>query len=384
MSQRKNEVLTSEQEALLLETREKWRGIALDPQPIDRPSATSAIKSAYAAINKPAPYILFFASPDQALTNIFTESNIPVEKPLGYQLWLQLGQQLWTQLASQLSSQLKSQLVSQLESQLSSQLCLQFQRHLENQLNQQFVERLTEARLGNQRWQQVVNLIFQRQSGRELNCQIEQLKSLLAAGIQSELWACTSSWFDFGISVLGLEHDSSQWETFQSLTRYCGWIFPLEEVAIVCDRPTKLSFDEQKRLHAEGEPAIEFADGYSLYAYQGVTLPEKYGKLSPHQWQVQWLLQEKNPGLRQALIQGIGYTRLCQELPVKELDSWEEYTLLKIKQSVDVELVHLLKMVCPSTEDIHVVRVPPDINSAREAIKWVNWGTDSEEFSTQT
>jgi hypothetical protein len=28
--------------------------------------------------------------------------------------------------------------------------------------------------------------------------------------------------------------------------------------------------------------------------------------------------------------------------------------------------------------------VPPDIESARAAIRWVNWGTDSEEFSVQT
>lgn len=38
----------------------------------------------------------------------------------------------------------------------------------------------------------------------------------------------------------------------------------------------------------------------------------------------------------------------------------------------------------PSTEHIHVLRVPRDIRSAREAIRWVNWGIDPEEFSIQT
>lgn len=41
-------------------------------------------------------------------------------------------------------------------------------------------------------------------------------------------------------------------------------------------------------------------------------------------------------------------------------------------------------MTCPSTGFIHVLRVPPDIHSAREAIRWVNWETDPEEFSIQT
>lgn len=41
-------------------------------------------------------------------------------------------------------------------------------------------------------------------------------------------------------------------------------------------------------------------------------------------------------------------------------------------------------MTCPSTEFIHILRVPPDTQSAREAICWVNWGIDPEEFQQQT
>nr|WP_264196540.1 hypothetical protein [Microseira wollei] len=41
-------------------------------------------------------------------------------------------------------------------------------------------------------------------------------------------------------------------------------------------------------------------------------------------------------------------------------------------------------MTCPSTGHIHALRVPPDMTSAREAIRWVNWGIDPEEFSVQT
>jgi len=71
-------------------------------------------------------------------------------------------------------------------------------------------------------------------------------------------------------------------------------------------------------------------------------------------------------------------------LQVEELDSWQEYTLLKIGNDVDVEPIHLLKMTCPSTGFIHALRVPPDLTSARKAIAWVNWGIDPGEFSVQT
>jgi hypothetical protein len=152
----------------------------------------------------------------------------------------------------------------------------------------------------------------------------------------------------------------------------------------VCDRPRILSFDNEQRLHAEGTPAIQFADGFSVYAYHGVGLPEKYGVLHPNHWHAQWLLEEDNAELRRVLMQGIGYGRICQELEAEELDTWQEYILLKIDNDVDIEQIYLLKMTCPSTGFIHALRVPPDVNSAREAIRWVNWGVDPEEFSVQT
>jgi Leucine Rich repeats (2 copies) len=114
-----------------------------------------------------------------------------------------------------------------------------------------------------------------------------------------------------------------------------------------------------------------------------VGLPKKYF-YPQEQWQPQWLLSEKNAEIRRLLIQTIGYDRICQELEAIELDAWREYTLLGIDINVDEEPIYLLKMTCPSTGHIHVLRVPPDVNSAREAIRWVNWGIDPEEFAVQT
>ncbi|MCA1992394.1 MAG: hypothetical protein LDL41_10205, partial [Coleofasciculus sp. S288] len=202
--------------------------------------------------------------------------------------------------------------------------------------------------------------------------------------INPELWVTGGAWFDFCISVLNCVHHPQKWQVFQALVKHCGWMFLFEKVALVCDRPIQLSFDRERRLHAEGEPALQFADGYCLYSYQGVTLPKKYGALHPHQWQAKWLLHEWNAEVRRVLIQEIGYARICQELPVKPLDSWQEYTLLRINMEFELESIYLLKMTCPSTGFIHALRVPPTMRSAREAIRWVNWGTDPKDFEKQT
>ncbi|MGK7871899.1 MAG: DUF6745 domain-containing protein [Xenococcaceae cyanobacterium] len=189
---------------------------------------------------------------------------------------------------------------------------------------------------------------------------------------------------DFYNSVLNCARNQKEWKVFRSLASNCGWIFPYEKTCIVCDRPLRFRFDNEQRLHAEGEAAIQFADGYSLHSYHGVLLPRKYGQLSPERWKAQWVLQEKNAELKRVLIQGIGYDKIASELQAAELDSWREYTLLrfdKIIDDIDGQPIYLLKMTCPSTGFIHALRVPPETKFAREAIRWINWGVDPEEIA---
>jgi internalin A len=191
---------------------------------------------------------------------------------------------------------------------------------------------------------------------------------------------------EFFISKFGVTLDQKAQEIFRckkDLFENCGWILPFEKVCIICSRPLHIRFDAENQLHAEGEPAIAFADGYSLYFHHGIKLPEQYGKVHPDLWQAEWLLSEENAEIRRLLIQRIGYDRICQQLQAVELDSWQEYTLLKI-DNADVEPIYLLKMTCPSTGFIHALRVPPDVESAKEAIRWVNWDIKPEEFSVQT
>jgi hypothetical protein len=339
MSLTKIEKLTPSQEALIPVYREKWRAIALSTEPIDRQKAAEAVNAAYQIIGYLPPQIVFCDSPNAALSRTRRERSSEVAGQLGTKLRIESIHRLSNQLGKKLNSDLTCLMWSQLRP------------HLWEQLN--------------------------RQLKGQLGVKIDE-------GIQPELWACNASIFDFCISVLNCSHSQKEWQVYRSLIENCGWFFPFERVCYVCDRPRILSFDNQQRLHAIKSPAIQFADGFSIYAYHGVRLPEKYGALHPNQWQAKWLLEEDNAELRRVLIQGIGYARICQELQATELDTWLEYTLLRIDSSVDVEPIHLLKMTCPSTGYVHAMRVPPDIESARAAIRWVNWGTDSEEFSVQT
>ncbi len=191
----------------------------------------------------------------------------------------------------------------------------------------------------------------------------------------------------------GIELDPELLELFHCAPLYDVVINPFLEICFVSDRP-QIKRDHLGRLHAEAEPAIQFPDGSGEYFHHGGRLPPIYGSVLRSQWQAEWVLQEPNANLRGMLIEAIGYARLCQELAAEAIDSWREYTLLRLPfkddydhpwstGNRDVNPVYVLKMTCPSTALVHIIRVPPEITSAREAACWVNLGIDPVSFAVE-
>ncbi|BAZ01942.1 hypothetical protein NIES37_59490 [Tolypothrix tenuis PCC 7101] len=409
------EKLTPEQEALIPVYRDKWRKIALSTERIDREKAASAVKAAYIASGKNAPKIIFSESPYVALkSTIFDKldylkqelnnkvvsqlnnssiSNLKrlqrdlLEKPLE-----QLGRQ--TSFFSDLSCSIYPQVFqdinidedlfhelvySKLDNNFSDILGFRLSLVLEN-----YIRIYLNEQLQSEDWQQINLQLGSRLSSSLQASLYSYINNFFGLCFQPEEECKINSFNDFIITSVWFSEIFPELLIYQSLIKECGWIFTFDKAVIICDRPLHIRLDHQNRLHAEGELAIEYADGFGIYSYHGVTLPEKYGKHHPQQWQAQWLLTENNAELRRVLIQGIGYARICQELQAIELDTWAEYTLLKIDADVDEEPIYLLKMTCPSTGFIHALRVPPDMKSAHEAICWINWGIAPEEFAIQT
>jgi hypothetical protein len=123
-----------------------------------------------------------------------------------------------------------------------------------------------------------------------------------------------------------------------------------------------------------------------------VQLPRRYWTEFSN-WKAEWLLDEENASIRQVLIEQLGYEEIYNKLGAVSIDSWREYTLLKLDnmqslydEGIEVgrEPMLLLKMTCPSTGNIHILRVPPEMKSAEAAITWVNHGIHPDKFAIQT
>ena len=332
---------SSEHNALLFQIRQQWRESI--SQPLHKEQAQAAIEALYDYADQQPPEILWVESPLAALPIATVEQS--QRDCLQYELWHVLREELWHSLY-RASADWNHELKQAIGYSLAAQLENSFQRS-----------------------------VLQTLPG-------EATEAVMADCLMPE-WAITWAAVFEAAAHLGVEFDRDRYTLYCTYLREVGWLFPCEELAIACQRPV-VYWDASDRIHAEGIPAILYPDGFGVYLYQGVRLPEQYGQLSPSQWQPQWLIEQENAELRRVLIQGIGYERICQELQATELDNWQDYSLLRIESGVDVEPVQLVKMTCPSTGLIHMLRVPPDMVSAYEAICWINWGIDPTQFAVQT
>ena len=189
-------------------------------------------------------------------------------------------------------------------------------------------------------------------------------------------------WIDYATSVMNFPHKPQKWSALQGLVKHCGSIFGTNNLCIICDRPTKILVNEDNQLRGEGETAIEFADGFVAYAYNGTYLPEKYGAVHPSQWQTQWIFEEKYNDLQEALIQGIGAVRLSEELPLIEeieQETIEEYTFFKLENK-GVKTTHILRRIDSQTGDIHAVFIPWMEKTIQRAINYANRNYSAEDF----
>ena len=304
------EKLTKEQEAVIPRFVEDWVKVGLSTDPVNKSKITQALHRIYPNVldRKNLIAVIHLPSPLQAwLGTLLCE--------VVFQQGNKKKSQVWSQVGSQVRSQVESQVGSQVESQV---------------------------------WSQVGSFFF----------------PYLYGQFEASWWA-----FFECCKYLGVSGYPKTYELMKLLTQ-SGPIWALNHFAIVSDRPKEIYRDTQNRLHKDGGPALSYRDGFSLYSFHGVLIPEDWGKLNSEHWKPQWLLETKNVEQRRVLIQGLGYERIKSALPSKTIHVDREMELVRLAKDVDVEPIVLLKVICPSTQRPYVLRVPPQMTTCESARRW--------------
>ena len=272
--------LTEAQITEVAQIGDEWMRIALSTDRCDRAAAETAVYAAYAAAGLSRPPL-----------------TIWMDSPLGGVYAKTVLGQLLVQDGGQLRGQLRDQLRGQLQDQLRGQLMGQLRDQIWGQLGGQ---------LGDQLWDQLGGQL-QDQLGGQLQDQLRgQLRDQLDPWFES-YWL---AFYERALTYAGLPR-SPRLDSLIVAIRETGWWWPMHGAVVLTDRPTALHRDPQGRLHADGGPALAYADGYGGHWWHGVGVPADL--VTGDGWQPDRILRERNTEIRRCAIEKRGWDRFVHD-----------------------------------------------------------------------
>ena len=96
-----------------------------------------------------------------------------------------------------------------------------------------------------------------------------------------------------------------------------------EDFCMVCDFPAVLKVDDQNRPHCAEGPSHQWRDGWSLYFFHGVAIPEAQSHIitNPETITIAEIEAEQNAEIRRVMMERYGYERYIQDCDAEVVDS---------------------------------------------------------------
>lgn len=266
MKKDKNDVIvqlsTAELE-LLPQFYHEWLETELATNPVNRTHMEKAIVEAYKTASVKAPKIAWEDSPLAGITaasklGAKDSANAAITK----ELWAQPLDNVRTKVLEQVSPEVykivKAELMEKLAERAAA-VCVPLTAELE--------QRATTSKA----------------QGSE-----KAVRELLGYVVFGQFEAAWFSFYDYMDRVLQIKEAEQARGLFKSGAG--GWYWPFKKSAIATEHPNKLLFDAQGRPHSPTETAIEYPDGFGVFCWHGVRVPQEV-IVKPQT--VDWALVEK-------------------------------------------------------------------------------------------
>jgi hypothetical protein len=185
--------------------------------------------------------------------------------------------------------------------------------------------------------------------------------------------------------VLGLEKETEELVPLMRLAKSCGWCLAAEDSIIMSERHNTLRLDTEGRPHCLDGQAIGYPDGWGVYCVRGLTVPAEWitGRAT---LDVRLALEHPNVELRAAAAEIIGWNRVLEELKPRLVDA-ERSPDYDFGRLLEVDLPDepgqkFLQVLC-ATGRTMVLRVPPEMTTARQANAWTQGFDNIGDFSPE-
>jgi hypothetical protein len=170
-----------------------------------------------------------------------------------------------------------------------------------------------------------------------------------------------------------------------NLAKSVGWCWPVPHVCVVSERPTVINRDGCGRLHSEDSPSIAYGNGWGVFHWHGVVVPELIIK-RPQDISVEMIDKEQNAEIRRVMINRYkdGPQSYLQDRGA-QLVHEDRYGKLWRKDRTNdtpLEMVEVLSSTpeVDGSRKTYWLRVKPGFTSAHAAVAWT-LGLDSKGYA---
>jgi hypothetical protein len=182
----------------------------------------------------------------------------------------------------------------------------------------------------------------------------ERVRELISECIYGQQDAVTVGRLDLFRELYGMKAATEEAVPYIEAAPDLHWVLMFQNVCLFSEFPEFAKFDDEGNLHADNGPAVRYADGMELHSLWGVNVPEWVANTSPAEMDIEKILAIEDVDVRTVALRKYGIHRAKDKLKVEVLDSDEEGYELWTYEIEGARVGPALKMVNPTTGEIHV------------------------------
>ncbi len=159
-----------------------------------------------------------------------------------------------------------------------------------------------------------------------------------------------------------------------NLSQEVGWWWPMDEAVIITEKPQFICRDDEFRLHHDSRMALEYSDGFGIYAWHGVFVPKEI-ILEPEKITIESIQEEENQEIRRIMIERFGWDKYLtdQKAIVIQRDDFGEliqFEKLNKQDPNEDPMAKFVRVTDGSSDRQYILRVPPETETAHEGVAW--------------
>ena len=317
------ESLTKEQEDRFQEFIDKWTKIGLSTEKANREEAEKGILMAYKTAGLKAPKIVWCDSPlsmglTRAIVVGLAKGQVNVGKNVKDSVWASVMDSVWDSVRDSVRDSVMASVRDSVGASVWDSVRDSVRDSVWASVRDSVMDSVWDSVRASVRdsvWDSVWDSV-----GASVRDSVRD--SVMASVNQSGYGQHDANWlgfYDFFKDACALEEETQKLIGMWQISKNAGWWFPHEKICWISERHNILNRDGMGRLHSSTKPSVQYPDGWAIYAWHGVRVPEKV-ILFPESITLQEIEKELNLEIQRIMIERYGADKYLEEVKAEELD----------------------------------------------------------------